>query len=238
MADTARHMRRFYKTAATHPATEGGYEILLDDRPVRTPARAPLVLPAAALAEAVREEWEAQGEKIDPRSMPLTGLSNAAIDRVAPAPVPFQDNLARYAESDLLCYRAEGPTSLVVRQSALWDPLLAWGRQRFDVDFTIVSGIMHRPQPPQTVERLGRAVASRNPFELAGLAPLVTISGSLVIALALAERAIDVDTAWAASALDEIWQAEQWGADAEAEKVLQARRRDFEAAFRFLELLR
>jgi len=230
-------MKRFYEEATVRAIEEGGLSILLDGRPVMTPARRKLALPSAALADSVAAEWNAQGEKVDPRSMPLTGLANAAIDRVAPDPGPFARSLAQYGESDLLCYRAEGPEPLVRRQAEAWDPLLTWARRRFDVDFTLVDGIVHRPQPLETVERLGRAVATRNPFELAALSPLVTISGSLIIALALVEGAIPVEQAWSAATVDEAWQAEKWGQDGLAAAALDARRLEFEAAWRFLGLL-
>ena len=229
-------MKRFYKEATTAPA-EGGWRILLDGRPVRTPARAELAVPGERLGRAVAGEWQAQGEQIDARSMALTGLANAAIDRVAPDIPAFAAGLARYAESDLLCYRADGPDTLVARQAAAWDPLLAWARGRYDVDFEVVTGIMHRPQPAETVARLGRAVAARDAWQLAALSPIVTVGGSLVIALALAEGAVNLEQAWAAATLDEAWQAEQWGEDAEAAAMLAARRRDFEAGWRFLDLL-
>jgi chaperone required for assembly of F1-ATPase len=236
MADAAAAVRRFYKEASLRPSGSG-HEILLDGRPVKTPVKNPLLVPSLALGQAIVEEWNGQGEKIDPRSMPLTGLANAAIDRVEPDREAFAASLAAYGETDLLCYRAEGPASLVARQSEQWDALLAWARHRFDIDFELVCGIIHRPQPARTLEQLAKAVAARDAFELAALSPLVTISGSLVIALALAEGAIDLDTAWAAASLDEIWQAEQWGEDAEAAIVLENRRRDFAAAYRFLQLL-
>jgi chaperone required for assembly of F1-ATPase len=169
--------------------------------------------------------------------MPFTGLSNAAIDRVGEDPAAFARSLALFGESDLLCYRADKPESLIERQAEQWDPLLVWARRRYDVELEVVSGVIHRPQPPGTVERLGRAVTARTPFQLAALAPLVTISGSLIIALALAEGAIDLDTAWSAASLDETWQLEQWGADAEAEAVLEARRHEFAAGYEFLQLL-
>jgi chaperone required for assembly of F1-ATPase len=229
-------MKRFYKEVVARPAA-GGWDIALDGRPVRTPARAPLVVPSEALGEAVAAEWHAQQGKVDPRSMPLTGLANAAIDRIAPDSGGFARGLALYGESDLLCYRAEDPPSLVARQSEQWDPLIAWARRRFDVDFEIVSGIVHRAQPSSTIERLRHAVAAHDLFELAALAPLVTISGSLLIALALSEGAIDVDTAWAAATLDEAFQAEHWGEDQQAAAALEVRRGDFEAADRFLKLL-
>ncbi len=229
-------MKRFYKEVSARSAGDG-YQILLDERPVKTPARNALAVPTERLGQAIAEEWRGQGEEIDPRSMPLTGLANAAIDRVAPDKAAFAEGLARYGESDLLCYRAEAPSGLVSRQAELWDPPLAWARRRFDIDFEIVEGIMHRPQPANTVEQLGRAVAARDAFELAALSPLVTIGGSLVLVLALIEDEISFETAWSAATLDEQWQLEQWGADAEAEKALDARRRDFEAAYRFLKLL-
>jgi len=229
-------MRRFYKNAEARAATSG-FEILLDGRTVKTPARAPLAVPTERLGAALAAEWNAQGETVNPRSMPLTGLANAAIDRVAPDPETFARGLAAYGESDLLCYRAQGPRALVERQSGEWDPLLAWARRRFDVDFEIVCGVMHRPQPAATTAQLVRAVAARGVFELAALSPLVTVSGSLVIALALAEDAVDFGSAWSAATLDEAWQLEQWGADKEAEAALASRRSDFEAGYAFLRLL-
>lgn len=226
-------MRRFYKTATVGE----GNQVLLDGRPVRTPGRAPLAPPGASLAEAIADEWNEQGETIDPRAMPLTGLANAAIDRIAPAKDAFAHGLAVYGESDLLCYRAEGPAPLVARQAELWNPILGWAEARYDIAFEVTSGIAHKAQPHETVQQLAAAVGARDPFELAGLSPLVTVSGSLVIALALAEGAIGLDAAWAAAALDELWQAEQWGEDAEATKALAGRRADFAAAARFLSLL-
>lgn len=227
-------MKRFYAQAT---ATGEG-AILLDGKPVRTPGRSPLALPTPALAAAVADEWNAQGERVDPRSMPLTGLANAAIDRIAPACETFADGLAAYGESDLLCYRAERPDALVARETAAWDPILAWARQRYDVDFAVTAGIVHAAQPPKTLRRLGEAVRARDAFALAGLSPLVTVGGSLLVALALAESAIDLEVAWQAATLDEQWQIEKWGEDAEAVKALESRRIDFEAGHRFLELAR
>jgi chaperone required for assembly of F1-ATPase len=236
MADAANSMKRFYQTAATVPV-DGGHGVRLDGRPVRTPGGAPLVVPNAALAQAIAEEWNRQGDRIDPRSMALTGLANAAIDRIAPNTAAFAAELARFGESDLLCYRADAPSTLVERQSERWDPPLAWARRRFDVDFELVEGVMHRPQPDSTIARLRKAVEAQGPFELAGFSPLVTISGSLVLALALAENAIDPGSAWDAATLDEQWQIEQWGEDAEALRALESRRAEFDAANRLLKML-
>lgn len=231
-------MRRFYKEAASAPAAGGGFCLLLDGRPVRTPAKALLTVPGAALAEAVAEEWRAQGETVDPRSMPLTGLANAAVDRVAPDREAFAAALARYGESDLLCYRAEGPERLVARQAEHWDPILAWARRRCDIEFEVTHGIIHHLQPPETVSRIARAVAARDAFALAGLSPLVTVSGSVLIALALDEGALDPEQAWAAASLDDQWQLDEWGEDREARIALDNRRRDFAAGARFLALIR
>jgi chaperone required for assembly of F1-ATPase len=189
------------------------------------------------LADAIAAEWNDAGETIDPRSMPLTGLANAAIDRVAADKEAFGAGLATYGESDLLCYRAQGPRELLARQEASWDELLAWGRRRFDVDFETTCGIVPVAQPDATVQRLAHAVASFNSFHLAGISPLVTISGSLLVALAVLEGHIGAERAWEIVTIDEQWQREQWGEDAEAEATLEARRRDFMAAARFLELL-
>ena len=169
--------------------------------------------------------------------MPLTGLANAAIDRVAPDKDAFAAGLARYAETDLTCYRAEGPATLLTRQAESWDALLGWARRRYDVDFATCSGVMHIAQPGETMRKLRHAVAALDTFQLAGLSPLVTIGGSLVAALAVLEEMMPATEAWEAVSLDDRWQMEQWGADAEAEAALDARRRDFLSAALFLELL-
>lgn len=229
-------MKRFWKDATVEREGQG-WAVELDGRPVRTPARAPLVVPTVQLAKAIGDEWSAVDGEIDPRAMPLTGLANAAIDRVAPDPQAFASGLAGYAEADLACYRAERPRALVDMQAASWDALLAWGRRRYDVDFCTTAGVVHVDQPQATVERLSHAVASIDAFRLASLSPLVTIGGSLVAALAVLEGAMTAEQAWDAVSVDERWQLEQWGADAEAETALANRRSDFLAAARFLELL-
>lgn len=230
-------MKRFWKAVSVSAATGGGWTILLDGRPVRTPARAALAVPQRALAEAIAAEWDAQTQDIDPDAMPMTGFANAVIDRIAPDPAIFVADLAGYGESDVLCYRAEAPPPLVTRQAERWDPLLDWARARYDIHFEIVTGVMHRDQPPATVRRLGDALAACDPFRLAAMSSLVTISGSLVTALAVLEGHVDADTAFDVTHLDELWQIELWGEDAQAATQRGLHRRDFLAAARFLSLL-
>ena len=229
-------MKRFWKEAAA-VAEDGGWGVALDGKPIRTPGREPLAVPSEPLTQAIAEEWNSVSETVDPRQMRLTGLANAAIDRVAPDPESFAADLARYGESDLTCYRADTPRELIARQAEVWDPLLAWGRRRFDVDFRTTCGIVHVAQPEATVGQLAHAVAALDAFRLAALSPLVAIGGSLVAGLAVLEGQITAEQAWSAVTVDEQWQREQWGADAEAEAALEAKRRDFFAAARFLELL-
>ena len=229
-------MKRFWTLAEAIEA-DGGFGVALDGRRVKTPARVDLAVPHRPLAEAIAGEWNDCGEEIDPRAMPLTGLANAAVDRVASGPGEFAAMLAQYAQGDLLCYRAEGPQPLVELQARHWDPLLGWARRRFDVDFAITTGIIHVDQPDATVQRLAHAVAVLAPFTLAAASPLVTIGGSLITALAVLEREVPVAVAWDAVSVDDVWQIEKWGADDEAVAALELRRRDFAAAARFLSLL-
>ena len=226
-------MKRFW----INVALDEGRAVSLDGKPVRTPGRVPLALPTDALAEAVAGEWRAVEGEIDPRAMPLTGLANAAIDRVGADPALFARGLAVYAESDLLCYRADAPDDLVARQQAAWNPLLDWARARYDVHLETATGILHRAQPAATLTRLGEAIATRDAFALAALSPIVTIGGSLIAALALAENAATPEQVWDAITLDEDYQAERWGRDPLAAAGIEARRRDFDAGVRMLELL-
>jgi len=229
-------VKRFWKQAEVIEA-DGGFGIALDGKPIKTPGRFDLAVPSRALAVAIAGEWQDCGETIDPRAMPLTGLANAAAERVAADPQAFAAGLARYAESDLLCYRAEGPADLVQRQVESWDALLGWARRRYDVDFVTCSGVMHVAQPEETVRKLGHAVAALDDFQLAGLSPLVTIGGSLVAGLAVLEEMMPAEDVWEAVSFDDRWQLEQWGDDPEARAALDARRRDFLSGARFLELL-
>ena len=229
-------MKRFWKAAeAIHE--QDGWAIQLDGKPLKTPMRESLLVPTQALGRGIAEEWNSVEERIDPRTMPLTGLANAAIDRVRPNPAAFAAGLAKYAKADLTCYRAERPKELVERQAQSWDPLLGWARRRFDVDFLTTSGIVHIDQTQATVDRLSHALSILDEFHLAGLSPLVTIGGSLVAALAVLDGELSADDAWDAVAIEDRWQLDQWGADPNAEEHLENRRRDFLAAARFLDLL-
>ena len=220
-------MKRFWRNVTVENGT-----VLLDNRLVKTPGRLTLQLPTAQLAKAIADEWRAVAGDIKPHEMPLTGLANSAIERAPPA-----ETLAVYGETDLLCYRAENPPELAAREAEVWDPLLDWARQRFDISFTVTSGIVHVAQPPETMRRLATAVAAYDDFHRTALSSLVTIGGSLVVALMLAEGAVAPDVAFDACHLDELWQAELWGEDWMATDARALRRADFKNAARFLTLL-
>lgn len=222
-------MKRFWTAVDVGP----GNGVLLDGRPVRTPGRSALLLPTPALAGAVAAEWRAVEGELDPRAMVLTGLANAATDRIAPDRVAFAAGLARYGESDLTCYRADAPPELVGAQAAAWDPVLAWARARYDVHVEAVAGVMHRPQPAATLARLGEAVGSLDAWALAGLSPVVTTTGSLLLALMVCDGALDADEGWRAANLDEDWQAARWGEDPLAADARANRRREYDAGVRF-----
>jgi chaperone required for assembly of F1-ATPase len=220
-------VKRFWKTVTVENGT-----ILLDSRLVKTPGRMTLRLPTPQLTDAVADEWREVGDAIKPQDMPLTGLANAAVERA-----PAAETLAVYGETDLLCYRAENPPELAAREAEVWDPLLDWARARFNIAFTVTTGIVHKAQPPETVRRLANAVAAYDDFHRTALSSLVTIGGSLVVALMLAEGAITPDAAFDACHLDELWQAELWGEDWMATDARALRRADFNNAARFLTLL-
>ena len=229
-------MKRFWKEASV--AREGGsWGIALDGRPVRTPQRAPLAVANPALAEAIAAEWQAQGETIDPAAMPMTGLTNAAIDLALPDPAAFAEPVAAYAATDLLCYRDDRDALLQAEQAAAWNPLLAWAEARYGVEFEMTRGILPIDQPPATVAALRAAVLALDPWRLTALTPLVTIGGSLVAGLALVAEAYDAETLWQVVSLDELYQERRWGADELAQMQRAAHKRDWDNAARFLTLL-
>ena len=230
-------MRRFWKEVTLEPSTFG-HSVRLDQRPVRTPKRNELALPTQKLADAVVGEWDAVEKDVDPLKMPMTGFANAAIDHIGADRDGFVTAIAAYGETDLLCYRAAADEPLAERQAAVWDPWLDWARTRYEVSFILIEGIMHQPQPPATLEKLRNAVAARGTFELAAMAKLTHLSGSLVLTLALVERAGKADALWHVACLDELWQEALWGTDHWAMKNRSDREAEFMAAVRFLELLR
>lgn len=228
--------RRFWKEAAVSEEEEG-FGVRLDTRPLMTPARRPLVVPTLPLAEAVAREWRTVEAEVRPETMPFTRTVNTSIDGVAADPGGVVEMIAEYGGTDLLCYRAEGPDALRNRQFAAWDPLLAWSAETLDAPLVAVMGVMYAPQPAASLAALRRAVAAENPFRLTGLAELVTLSGSLVIGLAVARGVLEPDAAWKISRIDETWQEEQWGIDAEAAALAAERRRSFLFAAEYLRLL-
>jgi len=227
--------RRFYKAVAVVPENDG-FAIQLDGRSVRTPARRLLQAPQHALAEAIAAEWEQQGDVIDPLTMPITRLANSVIDGVADAAGPVADEVAKYLGSDLLFYRADGPEGLVARQTALWDPVVAWARDALGARFVLAEGVVFVPQDPAAVAAARAAVPS-DPWRLGAVHMVTTLTGSALLALALATGQLTADAAWEAAHVDEDWNIAQWGADEMAMQRRAARRAEMEAAARVLSLL-
>jgi chaperone required for assembly of F1-ATPase len=228
--------KRVYKDVAVKDEGAGA-ALLLDGKPVRTPAKKPLVLPGRALAEAVAEEWRAQGDRIDPLTMPLTKLANSAIDGVAGREPAVIDDIMNHAASDLLCYRAPGPRGLVDAQAKHWDKVLTWAKEALGVPLVLGEGVVHVAQPQASLDRLRESLTGRDPFSLAALHVMTSLTGSALLALAVALGRLTPEEAWAAAHLDEDWQISQWGEDAEAKVRRENRRRDFAAAARTLALL-
>lgn len=229
--------KRFWERAEV-VRDEGGFAVRLDGRAIKTPARAPLRVPTHAVAELIAGEWQAQGETIDPETMPATRAANAAIDKVRGQFDEVAALVAAYGETDLLCYRASGPPALRQRQDNAWDPLLDWSARRFGLHWVVAEGVMPVPQPAGTFDRLAAEVARLSPFELTAFHDLVAMSGSLIIGLAVTERHDTPEALWDVSRIDEMWQAEQWGADDDAQALAALRRQTFLNAANFIEALR
>lgn len=228
--------KRFYKDVAVTDDGAGAV-LLLDGKPVRTPGKAELVLPTRALAEAVAEEWRAQGERIDPASMPLTKLANSAIDGVAGRELAVIDDIMSHAASDLLCYRAPGPQGLVDAQAKTWDKVLAWARETLGAPLVLGEGVVHVAQPQASLDRLKQAFDGRDAFDLSALHVMTALTGSALLAFAVALGRLSPEQAWHAAHVDEDWQISQWGEDAEAATRRENRRRDFAAAAQMFGLL-
>lgn len=227
--------KRFWKEAVPE-ACEGGFTVRLDARPVRTPLKAALILPTLEMAKAIATEWDAQIGLVKPDTMPVTRAANSAIDKIVPQFDEVADLLAAYGASDLICYRATEPQALVARQAAAWDPILAWAAEALHAPLIATAGVMHIDQAPISIERLRAQVFALDPFRLAGLHDLVAISGSLVVALAVAHRKFSPQDAWTLSRIDETWQQELWGQDEEAAEYAAYRKAAFLAADRFYHL--
>lgn len=229
--------KRFYTSVAV-AARDGAFAVTLDGRAIKTPAKRALAAPTEALAAAVAAEWEAQSTHIDPGTMPLTRLLNSALDGVVDHAGDVAAHIAGFAASDLLCYRAETPEGLARRQAEAWDPILEWARTALGARWRVVAGLMPVEQPADALRAVARRLEGCDALTLAALHVLTTISGSALIALAHAEDALTLEKAWAAASVDETWQREQWGRDAEAEAFAARRFADFAAASRCLRLLR
>lgn len=227
--------KRFYTEVSVGEA-EGGFTVLLDGRPVRTPARGLLLAPTRALAEAMAAEWAAQEKEINPFLMPLTRLVNVALDRVAPEAQAVADEVVSYAGTDMLFYRAEGPQKLVDRQAQSWDPVLDWMNDTHDARFFLAEGVRHVAQPAAALEKV-RALMPVSPLALAAVHSITTLTGSALLALAVKEGAIDADAAWAAAHVDEDFNREQWGEDEIAAARRAARRTEMDAAAALLRLI-
>lgn len=229
-------MKRFYKDVS-HAPTVNGLEIRLDGKPVRTPARHPLVVPSTPLADAIAAEWRDQGGKVLPDTMPLTRLANSTIDGVMPQMATVISDVAAYANSDLVCYWADSPKELMDRQVRAWLPLLDWLQKRYNARLEPTTGIVHKPQSADAVAAVHAAVAGLAPFPLAALHLLTTTLGSVVLALAVHDRHLDAETAFDLSEIDERYQRELWGEDREAMAKHHRLRADVIAAARFFSLL-
>lgn len=238
MTDTPKPTpKRFYEDAAAVVVAEG-YAIELDGRPVRTPMGKPLVLPVQSLAEAIAQEWRDQGDKIDPHSMPLGGMANTAIDRVGTDRSTIMGNLLHFAETDMLCYRAEQPEDLAWRQSEEWQPLLDWAEENIGAYLRVTTGVLPVDQPDETMQALNEKLFHLGDMELTAVASLAAACGSLILALAVAEERIDDEQAFQLSQLDESYQNERWGLDSEAQARQRRLRQDLASATLFLSFLK
>jgi chaperone required for assembly of F1-ATPase len=228
-------LRRFYQQAGVEK-TEDGFRVVLDGRPVRTPARGSLIVPSQRLAQAVAAEWDAQGETIDPATMPLTRLANSIIDGVAAAPARVAVDIEKYLGSDLLFYRAEGPQRLAERQGRLWDPVLVWAREMLGARFILAHGVVHAAQPEAAIAAARTGIPD-DPWRLGAVHVITTLTGSALLALALLRGHLTAGEAWTAAHVDEDWNMEQWGRDEIALARRAARWAELDAAATVLAML-
>jgi len=225
-------IKRFWKSA-DYRETADGFSVELDGRSVRTPAKKPLVVPTEKLAHRISKEWQAVVEKIDPEVMPFTRSANAAIDKVAIQHDDVAEMVAGYAETDLLCYRADSPDALVHRQSEAWDGFLDWAAREKGLELRVASGVIPVSQKPESLAVARAYTAGLSPFELTAYHDLVGLTGSFILGLAAAEARESAENIWNISRIDESWQEEQWGVDDEASETAERKRRQFEHACSF-----
>lgn len=218
--------RKFWKEASA-AAQDGGFAVLLDGRGLKTPAKTAVVAPTEAIAKAIAAEWAAQGDEIDPLTMPVTRWANAALDKVALQHAEVADMLAGYGGTDLLCYRAENPQELVARQAELWDPVLDWAAERLEARLIPVQGVMFQSQDAAALEALRKQVHAFSNFELAAFHDLVALSGSLILGFAAVQEFRPIEELWDLSRVDELWQEEQWGQDEEATELAETKKQAF-----------
>ncbi|WP_018010422.1 ATP12 family chaperone protein [Sinorhizobium medicae] len=231
--------KRFYKQASAAPAEDGGYAVLLDGRPVRTPAKRPFAVPSEKLAQLLAAEWDAQADVIDPSAMPLTRLVNTAIDGVALEERAVFDDILRFAGSDLLCYRADSPKELVARQNDQWNPVLDWAARTLGARFILVEGVIHQEQPAEAISAFaGGLNAFATPLGLACLHTVTSLTGSALLSLALAMGRLSAEEVWTAAHVDEDWQIEHWGTDEEAFRRREIRWQEMLAAAVVLDALK
>lgn len=229
--------KRFYKSVE-YAKKDGSYAILLDGRPISTPARAPLAVPIEKLARIMVAEWDAQGDKIDPDTMPMTKRANTAIDRVRGREKEVVADIVSYAGTDLLCYRAESPEGLIENQCARWDPVLEWARDEIGAPLNIQTGISHIDQPEASVAAISRNLEGFDYLSLTPLHTMTTLTGSALLVLAHVRGRLKAGEVWAAAHVDEDWQIAKWGEDSEAQARRAVRRAEFDDDCAFLELVR
>ncbi len=229
-------MKRFYKSTGID-AAEGGFRVMLDGRPMKTPARHTLILPVEGLAAAIAEEWDAQADEIQPDLMPITRLATTAADRMPDLRAAAIDEVANYAETDLVCYRAATPPTLVREQQEAWQPALDWMAKRYDIAFDVTEALLPVSQPEATLKRVRSAVEAIEDWPLVGVHGATTSLGSIVLALALWHGELDADAAVDASLVDALFEIKQWGEERDATKRHDAVRRDVRGVARFLEYL-
>lgn len=228
--------KRFWKDTSVE-VSDAGFRVLLDGRPVKTPAKSSFAVPTRALADLIATEWQAQEDKIDPETMPFTRMANSAIDKVTPQHQAVAEMLAEYGGSDLICYRANGPVELIERQAVAWDPLIAWAKTELNAPLEATTGVIFHAQSEDSLTAMRRQVLAMDPFVLTSFHDLVALSGSLVIGFAALRGYDTPENLWEVSRIDESWQVHLWGKDEESEQMSAVKRQSFLDAWKFQSVL-